>query len=89
MITKTNHAGGTLAGISTGMPLVGSVTFKPASSIKAPQETLSLEKEPSTFKLPQGSKHDPCLGIRAVPVVEAMLSLVLADALLRARLARL
>ena len=89
VITKTNHAGGTLAGISTGMPLLGSVTFKPASSIRHPQETLSIEKEPSIFKLPQGSKHDPCLGIRAVPVVEAMLLLVLADALLRSRLARL
>jgi chorismate synthase len=89
VVTKTNHAGGVLGGISTGMPLVGSVAFKPTSSIYKPQETLSLEKERSTFYLPEGSKHDPCLAIRAVPVVQAMLSLVLADALLLNRSARL
>jgi chorismate synthase len=87
--TKTNHAGGVLGGISTGMPLMGSVAFKPTSSIYAQQETLSLEKQPGVFHLPSGSKHDPCVAVRAVPVVQAMLSLVLADALLLNRCARL
>ncbi len=87
--TKTNHAGGTLGGISTGMPLIGSVAFKPTSSIYAPQATLSLEKQPAELKLPEGSRHDPCVAIRAVAVVQAMLSLVLADALLMNRSSQL
>ena len=80
--TKTNHAGGTLGGISTGMPLKGRVAFKPTSSIRKGQETLDLKGEKSTFILPEGSRHDPCVAIRAVPVVEAMLSLVLVDSFL-------
>jgi chorismate synthase len=87
--TKTNHAGGILGGISTGMPMIGRVAFKPTSSINRPQETLSIEGEKATFTLPAGSRHDPCVAIRAVPVVEAMASLVLADALLLNRGARL
>ncbi len=89
VVTKSNHAGGVLGGISTGMPLTGSVAFKPTSSIYIEQETLSLGKEAAVFHLPAGSKHDPCVAIRAVPVVQAMLSLVLADALLLNRSARL
>lgn len=87
--TKTNHAGGVLGGISTGMPLIGSVAFKPTSSIYALQTTLSLDKKRAEFKLPEGSKHDPCLAIRAAPVVQAMLSLVLADATLMNRSSQL
>lgn len=87
--TKTNHAGGTLGGISTGMPLIGRVAFKPTSSIQNAQATLSLAKEEATLKLPEGSRHDPCVAIRAVPVVEAMLALVLVDALLMNRCVRL
>lgn len=87
--TSTNHAGGTLGGITTGMPLIGRVAFKPASSIKQPQETLTLSGEKTTFKLPEGSRHDPCVAIRAVPIVEAMVSLVLVDALLLNRCAQL
>jgi chorismate synthase len=86
--TRTNHAGGTLGGISTGMPLIGRVAFKPASSIHHPQETLTTSGEITTFQLPTGSRHDPCVAIRAVPVVEAMAALVLADALLLNRCAR-
>lgn len=79
---KTNHAGGTLGGISTGEDLTFRVAFKPTSSIKIPQETLTLDGEKANFTLPPGSKHDPCLGIRAVSVVEAMAALVIVDALL-------
>lgn len=80
--TETNHAGGTLGGISTGLPIQGRVAFKPASSIKKPQESVSITGEKADFQLAPGSRHDPCVAIRAVPVVEAMLALVLADALL-------
>lgn len=87
--TQTNYAGGTLGGISTGMPLIGRIAFKPASSIKRPQATLTTSGEPTSFELPAGSRHDPCVAIRAVPVVEAMVALVLADALLLNRCAKL
>ena len=78
----TNHAGGTLAGISTGMPLHGRVAFKPTSSIGRLQNSVTLDGKKETFKLPKGAKHDPCVAIRAVPVVKAMCQIVLADALL-------
>ncbi len=87
--SSTNSAGGTLGGISTGMPLVGRVVFKPTSSIRKTQKTIDLQGNYSDFKLPEGSRHDPCVAIRAVPVVEAMLALVLVDALLMNRLSRL
>jgi chorismate synthase len=83
--TATNFAGGTLGGISTGLPLITRTAFKPTSSIQKPQKTVNLNKEETEFKLPEGSRHDPCLAIRAVPVVEAMTALVLADALLMNR----
>lgn len=79
---KTNRAGGTLGGISTGEPLVFRVAFKPTSSIKKPQETVTLGKEQTLFELPEGSRHDPCVAVRAVPVIEAMAALVLIDAVL-------
>jgi chorismate synthase len=83
--TKTNHAGGILGGLSTGMPLIVRAVFKPTSSIAIEQETLTLAKEKTSLKYPQGSRHDPCVAIRAVPVVEAMCALVLVDALLVSR----
>lgn len=86
--TKTNFSGGTLGGISTGMPLIGRTAFKPTSSIKHEQETVCTQGKEATFSLPEGSRHDPCVAIRAVPVVEAMLALVLADALLLKRCSR-
>lgn len=89
IVTKTNHAGGLLGGITTGMPLTLRVAFKPPSSIGKPQETLDLNKEKTLLTLPEGSRHDPCLAIRAVPVVEAMCAIVLADALLMNRTCRL
>ena len=87
--TRTNHAGGTLGGISTGMPLSGQVAFKPTSSINQEQETVTTDGFKTNFKLPEGSRHDPCVAIRAVPVVDAMCALVLADALLMNRCSRL
>lgn len=87
--TATNYAGGTLGGISTGMPIAGRVAFKATSSIMQTQETLTTEGQPALFQLPQGSRHDPCVAIRAVPIVEAMVALVLADAILLNRCARL
>ncbi len=81
-ITQTNHAGGILGGITNGMPLFCRVVFKPPSSIAQPQSTLTVQGSPTTLSLPAGSRHDPCVAIRAVPVVEAMAALVLADALL-------
>ncbi len=80
--TKTNFAGGTLGGISTGMPLTGKVAFKPTSSIMRKQETITVDGEQADFQLPAGSRHDPCVAIRAVPIVEAMVALVLIDAIL-------
>jgi len=79
--TETNHAGGVLGGITTGMPIYGRVAFKPTSSIKHPQKTVNTSGQSTIFQLPPGSRHDPCVAIRAVPVVEAMLALTLLDAL--------
>ncbi len=89
VITSTNFAGGTLGGISTGQPLYFQVPFKPTSSIKKRQMSVDLNQEVSPFQLPLQGRHDPCIAIRAVPVVEAMLALVLADALLANRLSKL
>lgn len=86
--TVTNFAGGTLGGISTGLPLTFRVAFKPTSSIKKAQKTVSFEREKKEFLLPEGSRHDPCVAIRAVPIIEAMTALVLADALLMNRSAK-
>jgi chorismate synthase len=77
----SNHAGGILGGISTGQDIVARVAIKPTSSILAPRKTIDIhgrETEISTK-----GRHDPCVGIRGVPVAEAMLAIVLADHLLR------
>ena len=72
-----NHAGGIAGGISTGQPLRLRVAFKPTSSILTPVETITREGEAS--EIATRGRHDPCVGIRGVPVVEAMVALVLAD----------
>lgn len=86
--TASNHAGGTSGGISTGMPIEGEVHFKPTSSIAKTQPTVSLTGELCELRLPAGSRHDPCVAIRAVPVVEAMAAWVIADAWLIQRCTR-
>ena len=72
-----NHAGGIAGGISTGQPVVVRVAFKPTSSILIPQPTISRDGEAS--EIVTKGRHDPCVGIRGAPVVEAMMALVLAD----------
>ena len=72
-----NHAGGIAGGISTGQPLRVRVAFKPTSSILTPVETITRDGEAS--EIMTRGRHDPCVGIRGVPVVEAMVALVLAD----------
>ncbi|MDG2003218.1 MAG: chorismate synthase, partial [Novosphingobium sp.] len=73
----SNHAGGTAGGISTGQPVVVRVAFKPTSSILTPVETVSRDGEAT--EIATKGRHDPCVGIRGAPVVEAMMALVLAD----------
>ena len=80
---KSNHAGGILGGISSGQDIIASIALKPTSSITVPGETINRQGE-STSLITKG-RHDPCVGIRAVPIVEAMLAIVLMDHLLRHR----
>ncbi|SCW73845.1 chorismate synthase [Sphingobium faniae] len=72
-----NHAGGVAGGISTGQPIKLRVAFKPTSSILIPVETVT--REGAASDIVTKGRHDPCVGIRGVPVVEAMMALVLAD----------
>lgn len=79
----TNHSGGILGGITSGMPIYCRVPFKPTSSIQKPQATVNfIEKTPHTLRYGAAARHDPCIAIRAVPVVEAMAALVLLDAII-------
>lgn len=79
----SNHAGGVLGGISTGQPLLAEVAFKPTSSIAVAGKTLDIDGNEQSI-VTKG-RHDPCVGIRAVPIVEAMTALVLVDHWLRHR----
>ncbi len=81
IITKTNNHGGILGGLSTGMPITFRVAFKPTPSIALPQESVDLETGESTVLKIKG-RHDPCIAVRAVPVVEAAAALVLCDYML-------
>jgi len=76
----SNHAGGILGGISTGQVIKASLAIKPASSIRIPGKTVTKNNEATTIETK--GRHDPCVGIRAVPVAEAMMALVLMDFLL-------
>jgi chorismate synthase len=78
-----NHAGGILGGISTGQPIVARFAVKPTSSILSPRAT--VDRAGRDTEITTKGRHDPCVGIRAVPVGEAMLACVLADHLLRHR----
>lgn len=79
----SNHAGGTLGGISSGQALRVSMALKPTSSLRLPGRTVNLHGEATTVVTT--GRHDPCVGIRATPIAEAMLALVLMDHLLRDR----
>ncbi|OYY65131.1 chorismate synthase [Sphingomonas sp. 28-62-11] len=78
-----NHAGGIAGGISTGQPVLVRVAFKPTSSILTPVET--IDRDGNATEIMTKGRHDPCVGIRGAPVVEAMVALVLADHKLRHR----
>jgi len=79
----SNHAGGVLGGISTGQDVVVSIAIKPTSSIRLPRHSVDRTGTPTTVET--FGRHDPCVGIRATPIAEAMLALVLMDHALRHR----
>jgi chorismate synthase len=79
----SNHAGGVLGGISTGQDLVVSLAIKPTSSIRTPRRSIDRQGQPTTVET--FGRHDPCVGIRATPIAEALLALVLMDHVLRHR----
>ena len=86
LITTTNYSGGVQGGISNGMPIVFNVAFKPVATIGQPQETADMDGQAVTLEAK--GRHDPCVLPRAVPIVEAMSALVLADAGLAQRMIR-
>src|SRR5579862_712517 len=79
----SNHSGGTLGGISTGQPVVVHLSLKPTSSIQLPGRTIDLAGNP--VEVVTTGRHDPCVGLRATPIAEAMLAIVLMDHYLRHR----
>ncbi|MBC7601740.1 MAG: chorismate synthase [Ramlibacter sp.] len=80
---RTNNAGGVLGGISSGQDLEVSIAIKPTSSILTPRETIDVQGQPA--EVVTKGRHDPCVGIRATPIAEAMLALVVMDHALRHR----
>jgi chorismate synthase len=79
----SNHAGGILGGISTGQDIVASIAVKPTSSLRLPGRSVDVHGNP--IEVVTHGRHDPCVGIRATPIAEAMLALVLMDHALRHR----
>ncbi|MCU0734113.1 MAG: chorismate synthase [Methylotetracoccus sp.] len=79
----SNHAGGVLGGISTGQAVIASIALKPTSSLRLPGRSVNLRGEPA--EVVTTGRHDPCVGIRATPIAEAMVALVLMDHWLRHR----
>jgi chorismate synthase len=73
----TNHAGGILGGISTGQDIIATIGIKPTSSIRVPRR--SIDKQGNLTTVETNGRHDPCVGIRATPIAEAMMALVLMD----------
>ena len=81
VVTETNHAGGLLGGMTTGMPLILKAAFKPTPSIALPQKSVSLSRG-EDVELRITGRHDPCVVLRAVPIVEAVTALALMDQML-------
>jgi len=79
----SNNAGGILGGISTGQDITVSIAIKPTSSIRLPRRTIDVEGNAATIET--HGRHDPCVGIRATPIAEAFLAVVLIDHALRHR----
>lgn len=82
----TNHSGGILGGISTGQPVTVSLAIKPTSSIRVERRSITMSGEPTVVQT--FGRHDPCVGIRATPIAEALLAIVLMDHALRQRALR-
>jgi len=80
---SSNHAGGVLGGISSGQTVIAEIALKPTSSIKKPGQTIDVYGQSQTIST--HGRHDPCVGIRAVPIAEAMMALTLIDHVLRQR----
>lgn len=80
---QSNHAGGILGGISSGQPVIAHLALKPTPSITVPGRTINRQGE--AVEMVTRGRHDPCVGIRAVPIAEAMMAIVLMDHLLRQR----
>ena len=85
--TKTNHSGGIQGGISNGEAIYFRTAFKPVATIMQDQDSVDLHGQPVTVS--GKGRHDPCVVPRAVPIVEAMAALVLADMYLRNKVARI
>ena len=79
----SNHAGGVLGGISTGQDLIAHIALKPTSSLHIPGQSIDIHGNP--VEVVTKGRHDPCVGIRATPIAEAMMALVLMDHALRHR----
>jgi chorismate synthase len=79
----SNHAGGILGGISSGQDITASIAIKPTSSIRIPGRSIDVDGQPT--EVVTHGRHDPCVGIRATPIAEAMLAIVLMDHALRQR----
>ncbi|HIC40440.1 MAG TPA: chorismate synthase, partial [Piscirickettsiaceae bacterium] len=80
---KSNHAGGTLGGISSGQDLLVSIALKPTSSLRLPID--SIDKDGKPVEVITKGRHDPCVGIRATPIAEAMLAMTIMDHVMRHR----
>jgi chorismate synthase len=80
---RSNHAGGVLGGVSTGQDLIVRLAIKPTSSIRVPRDSVDVNGQP--VKVETFGRHDPCVGIRAAPIAEALLALVVMDHVMRHR----